>query len=54
MHWTKLPSQVRCPECGRSVRAETAAMLSADYWHHLEKEHGRNRSISVRHMGPER
>ena len=50
MDRTKFPYQVRCPECGRSVRAETAAMLGADYWQHLAKEHGRNRSISVRHI----
>ena len=30
------------------------AMLGADYWQHLEKEHGMARSIAVRHMGTER
>ena len=54
MNRTRFPYQVRCPGCGRSVRAETAAMLGADYWQHLEKEHGMARSIAVRHMGTER
>ena len=28
---------------------KTAAMLGADYWQHLKKEHGMARSIAVRH-----
>ena len=54
MNRTRFAYQVRCLECGRAVRAETAAMLGADYWQHLEKEHGMARSIAVRHMGSER
>ena len=28
---TRFPYMVKCPECGRAVRAETAALLGADY-----------------------
>ena len=41
---------VRCPECGRTIRAETAALMGAVYWQRLAKEHGMNRSIAVRHV----
>ena len=50
MNATKFPDRVDCPECGSPVRAETVAMLGADYWQHHAKEHGVNRSISVRHI----
>ena len=52
MNRTKFLYLVKCPECGRAVRAETAAMMGADYWQHLAKEHGMNRSIAVRHVRP--
>lgn len=51
MNPTRFPYIVKCPECGRAVRAETAAMMGADYWQHLAKEHGMSRSTSVRHAG---
>ena len=41
---------VRCSSATSPVSAETAAMLGADYWQHMAKEHGRNRSVSVRHV----
>ena len=40
---TSFPYQVRCPECGRPISAESAALMDADYWQHLEKEHGMRR-----------
>ena len=49
MNPTSFPYQVKCPECGRTISAESAALMGADYWHHLEKEHGMRRAISV-HM----
>ena len=49
MNETRYPHLVKCPECGRAVRAETAALMGADYWQHLTKEHGISRSIAVRH-----
>ena len=54
MNARRSPYQVRCPECGRAVRAETASMLGADYWQHLEKEHGISRSIAVQHVSSRR
>ena len=53
MNRTRFPYLVRCPECGRAVSAETAAMLGADYWQHLAKEHGMHREVSARHVRPE-
>lgn len=53
MNRTRFPYLVRCTECGRAVSAETAAMLGADYWQHLAKEHGKQREISARHARPE-
>ena len=50
MNVTRFPHLVKCPECGRAVRAETAALMGADYWQHLTKEHGISRSIAVRHV----
>ena len=50
MNETRLPHLVKCPECGRAVRAETAALMGADYWQHLTREHGISRSIAVRHV----
>ena len=35
---------------GRVISAESAAMMGADYWKHLAKEHGMNRSIAVQHV----
>ena len=49
MNAKRIPYRINCPECGRAVSAESAALLGADYWQHLAKEHGMNRSISVRH-----
>ena len=49
MNGAKFPYLVKCPECGRAIRTESAAMMGADYWQHLEKEHGMNRAISVQH-----
>ena len=49
MNQTRFPYLVGCPECGRQVSAESASMLGADYWQHMAKEHGMNRSIAVRH-----
>ena len=46
---SRFPYLVRCPECGRTIRAETEALMGADYWQHLEKEHGMRRAISVQH-----
>ena len=54
MNPTRFAYQVKCPECGRAVRAETVALMGADYWQHLAKVHGMNRSIAVRHTGSER
>ena len=34
------------PECVRAVSVET---MGADYWQHLAKEHGMNRSIAIQH-----
>ena len=47
---TGLSYLVRCPERGRAIRAETAVLMDADYWQHLAKEYGMNRSIVVRHI----
>ena len=49
MNPTRFPYPVGCPECGRAIPAETEALMGADYWRHLEKEHGMTRSIAVRH-----
>ena len=49
MNGTNARYLVGCSECGRPVSAETAAMLGGDYWQHMAKEHGVNRSISVWH-----
>ena len=49
MNRTGFPYMVRCPECGRAIRAESAALMGSDYWQNLAKEHGMNRSIAVRH-----
>ena len=49
MNPTRYPYLVRCPECGWMIRAETATLMGADYWQHLEKEHGMRRAISVQH-----
>ena len=53
MNPMSFPYLVKCPECGRAIRAETASLVGADYWQHLAKEHGMNRSIAVRHARPE-
>ena len=50
MNCTRFSYQVRCPECGRAVRAETPAMTGTDYWQHLKKEYGMARSIAVRSL----
>ena len=52
MNPRRLTYLVRCPECGRAIRAETGAMLGADYWQHLAKEHGMSRQISAQHDRP--
>ncbi len=49
MNPSRFPYLVKCPECGRAIRAESAALMGADYWQHLAKEHGMARSIAVRH-----
>ena len=50
MNRTRFPYLIRCPECGRAIHAESAAMLGADYWQHLAKEHGIHRSIAIQHV----
>ena len=50
MNPRRFPYLIKCPECGRAIRVETAVMMGADYWQHLAKEHGMNRSIAVRHV----
>ena len=50
----ELPHMVRCPECGRTVRAETEPLMCADYWRHLPKEHRMKRAVSFLRLGPER
>ena len=52
MNRTRFPYLIMCPECGRAIHAESAAMLGADYWQHLAKEHGMSRQISARHDRP--
>ena len=52
MNPTRFPYLVKCPECGRAVRAETVAMMVVDYWQHLAKEHGMHRTIAVPHIRP--
>ena len=48
----KLPYAAMCPECGRRIRAETASLMAADYWQHLDREHGMRRNIvPLRHRG---
>ena len=50
MNPSRFPCLVRCAECGRAIRAESAALMGADYWQHLTKEHGISRSIAVQHV----
>ena len=50
MNATRFPYLVKCPECGRAIRAETTVLMGADYWQHLAQEHGMNRSIAVQHV----
>ena len=50
MNPRRFPYIVKCPECGRAIRAETAALMGADYWQHLSGEYGISRSIAVRHV----
>ena len=47
---TRFSYLVRCPEYGRTIRAEIEALMGAVCWQRLAKEHGMNRSIAVRHV----
>ena len=51
MNAPRIPHSVPCPECGRAIRAGTGALMGADYWQHLAKEHGMHRLIAVDHIG---
>ena len=53
MNPAELSYLVSCPECGRTVRAETEPLMCADYWRHVPKEHRMKRAFSVRRSGQE-
>ena len=44
-----IPHSVPGPECGLAIRAGTVALMGADHWQHLAKEHGMHRLIAVDH-----
>ena len=50
----ELPHLVICPECGRTVSAETEPLMCADYWRHVPKEHRMKRAVSFLRLGPEK
>ena len=50
MNATKYAHRFNCPQCGLSIRAETASLIGVDYWRHLSGEPGMNRSIYVKHV----
>ena len=43
MNASGFPDRVNCPECGRVMRAGTAATTGAGHWRHFAREHGINR-----------
>ena len=52
MNEARSPYMVTCPKCGERIRAETASLMAADYWQHLDGEHGIKRDIvPLRHVG---